>query len=146
MKSFKDHSLWILNNKNGKIDQKMKNKGEIFMKRFFLHAKIHRARITKKSLDYEGSITIDEVLMKAVGIEEGELVQVVNIENGSRFETYVIKGPENSGAIELNGAAARMGELGDKVIIMAYALFDEDEERRIKTVVLDSQNRINRVL
>ncbi len=116
------------------------------MKRFFLHAKIHRARITGKSLDYEGSITVDEALMKAVGIEEGELVQVVNIENGSRFETYVIKGPENSGAIELNGAAARMGELGDKVIIMAYGLFDRGEEHKTKTVVLDSKNRINRVL
>ncbi len=116
------------------------------MKKFFLHAKIHRARITGKSLDYEGSITIDSALMKAVGIEEGELVQVVNVDNGARFETYVIKGPENSGAIELNGAAARMGELGDKVIIMAYALFDEKEAHKAKTVVLDSKNRINRVL
>ncbi len=116
------------------------------MKKFFLHAKIHRAKITGKSLDYEGSITVDEVLMKAVEIEEGELVQVVNIENGSRFETYVIKGPENSGAIELNGAAARMGELGDKVIIMAYGLFDADESHKAKTVVVNSQNKINRVL
>ena len=116
------------------------------MKRFFLHAKIHRAKVTGKSLDYEGSITIDEALMKAVGIEEGELVQVVNIENGSRFETYVIKGPEDSGAIELNGAAARMGELGDKVIIMAYALFDKEEKHKVRTVVLDSQNKVNRVL
>ncbi len=116
------------------------------MKRFFLHAKLHRARITRKSLEYEGSITIDESLMKAVGIEERELVQVVNIENGKRFETYVIKGPADSGAIELNGAAARMGEIGDRIIIMAYALFDEGEEHKTKTVVLDSQNKINRVL
>ncbi len=116
------------------------------MKRFFLHAKIHRARITNKSLEYEGSITIDETLMKAVGIEEGELVQVVNIENGKRFETYVIKGPTDSGAIELNGAAARMGELGDRVIIMAYGLFDENEEHKAKTVVVDAKNRINRIL
>lgn len=116
------------------------------MKRFFLHAKIHRAKVTGKSLDYEGSITIDEALMKAVGIEEGELVQVVNIENGSRFETYAIKGPENSGAIELNGAASRMGELGDKVIIMAYGLFDAGEAHKAKTIVVNSQNKINRVL
>jgi len=116
------------------------------MKRFFLHAKIHRARITGKSLEYEGSITIDESLMKAVGIEEGELVQVVNIENGKRFETYVIKGLADSGAIELNGAAARMGELGDRVIIMAYALFDDGESHKVKAVVVDYKNKIKRVL
>ncbi len=116
------------------------------MKRFFLHAKIHRAKITAKSLDYEGSITIDETLMKAVGIEEGELVQVVNIENGKRFETYVIKGRAGSGAIELNGAAARLGEVGDRVIIMAYGLFDADEPHQPKTVVVDSNNKIKRTL
>jgi|UniRef100_A0A7V3RFG8 aspartate 1-decarboxylase len=116
------------------------------MQKIFLNAKIHRATVTSKNVEYEGSITIDSSLIEAVGIEEGELVQVVNVNNGARFETYVIRGEENSGIISLNGAAARLGEIGDKVIIMAYALFDLNERHNPKVIVLDSQNKINRVL
>lgn len=112
------------------------------MQKIFLNAKIHRATITDKNLEYEGSITIDPVLTKAVGIEEGELVQVVDVNNGSRFETYVINGEEHSGIISLNGAAARLGEIGDKVIIMAYAIFDVRENHEPKVVILDSNNKI----
>ncbi len=112
------------------------------MQKIFLNAKIHRATITDKNLEYEGSITIDPVLTRAVGIEEGELVQVVNLNNGARFETYVIDGEENSGTISLNGAAARLGEVGDKVIIMAYAIFDANEKHQPKIIILDSKNKI----
>lgn len=112
------------------------------MQKIFLNSKIHRATITSKNLEYEGSITIDGTLMKAAGIEEGELVQVVNVNNGNRFETYVIKGEENSGTISLNGAAARLGEIGDKIIIMAYAIFDAKEKHEPKIVFVDSKNKI----
>ncbi len=112
------------------------------MQKIFLSAKIHRATITDKNLEYEGSITIDPVLTRAAGIEEGELVQVVNINNGARFETYVINGEENSGIISLNGAAARLGEIGDKVIIMAYAIFNVNEKHEPKIIIVDSKNKI----
>jgi aspartate 1-decarboxylase len=85
-----------------------------------LKSKIHRATITDANLNYEGSLTIDENLMKAANIHEHEKVQVVNINNGHRFETYAIKGQPGSGSICLNGAAARLGEIGDKVIIITY--------------------------
>ena len=84
-----------------------------------LKAKIHRATVTQAELDYVGSITIDEALIEAAGIHEYERVQVVDISNGNRLETYVIAGERNSGVICLNGAAARLVEIGDKVIIMA---------------------------
>ncbi len=112
------------------------------MQKIFLSSKIHRATITSKNLEYEGSITIDSALMRAAGIEEGELVQVVNVNNGNRFETYAIKGKENSGIISLNGAAARLGEIGDTVIIMSYAIFDVNEPHTPKIVFVDSKNRI----
>ena len=85
-----------------------------------LKGKIHRAEVTQAELDYVGSITVDSVLLKAAGILEYEKVQVVDINNGERFETYTIAGEENSGVICLNGAAARCVQKGDKVIIMAY--------------------------
>ena len=92
-----------------------------------LKGKIHRATVTQAELDYVGSITIDEALMEASGIREYERVQVVDVNNGQRLETYVITGERNSGIICLNGAAARLVQLGDKVIIMAYAWLDEKE-------------------
>ncbi len=116
------------------------------MQKIFLNGKIHRATITSKNVEYEGSITIDPALMRASGIEEGELVQVVNVNNGARFETYVISGEESSGVISLNGAAARLGEVGDKVIIMSYAIFDMNEKRSPKVVLVDSKNMITQVL
>ncbi|WP_288054074.1 aspartate 1-decarboxylase [Caloranaerobacter azorensis] len=94
-------------------------------------SKIHRATVTEANLNYVGSITIDEALMEAAGIIENERVQVVNINNGARLETYVIKGERNSGVICLNGAAARLVQPGDKVIIMAYCWVDKDEAEKL---------------
>ena len=111
------------------------------MQRIMLKSKIHRAIVTEADLDYEGSITIDEELMEKADLLENELVQVVNINNGERFETYVIKGERGSGTIGLNGAAARLAEPGDLVIIISYALFSEGEYRGSKVVKVDEFNR-----
>ena len=107
-------------------------------------AKIHTATVTEANLNYMGSITIDEALLEASGILPNERVQVVNNNNGNRFETYVIKGPRDSGMICLNGAAARLAHPGDVVIIIAYALMDYQEALTFKpTVVLvDKNNKV----
>jgi aspartate 1-decarboxylase len=114
------------------------------MLRTFLFAKIHRATVTAANITYDGSITVDCLLLKASGIRPYERVQVVDVDNGQRLETYVIAGPPGSGAIELNGAAARLVHVGDKVIIMAYALeaepLPEDWEPRI--LLMDDHNRV----
>ena len=95
------------------------------MYRTFLFAKIHRATVTAANVHYVGSITIDCELLAASGIRPYERVQVVDVDNGERLETYAIAGPAGSGAIELNGAATRLVSIGDKVIIMAYAMVAE---------------------
>jgi aspartate 1-decarboxylase len=107
-------------------------------------SKIHRATVTEANLNYMGSITIDEALLEASGILPNEKVSVVNNNNGARFETYVIKGPRNSGVICLNGAAARLAQPGDIVIIIAYALFDQQEAQSFKptVVMVDGKNRV----
>ena len=106
-------------------------------------SKIHRVTVTGANLDYIGSITIDEDLMDAAGLIAGEKVQVVDNNNGERFETYVIRGERGSGCICLNGAAARKVLVGDTVIIMSYALMDFEEARTFKPkVVFPKQNRI----
>lgn len=112
-----------------------------------LKGKIHRAVVTQAELEYVGSITIDEQLMEAAGIQEYERVQVVDLDNGQRLETYAIAGERKSGVICLNGAAARLVQPGDRVIIMAYALMQPAEVRtfRPKVVFVDSLNRIERV-
>lgn len=112
-----------------------------------LKSKIHRAVVTEANLNYVGSITVDSSLMKAAGILEYEKVQVVNVTNGSRIETYVISGEENSGVICLNGAAARCASKGDIVIIMAYAQMDEKEAaaHKPKVVLVDGKNSIAEV-
>ena len=92
-----------------------------------LKSKIHRATVTQSELNYVGSITIDKALMDAAGLIEYEKVQVVDVDNGARFETYIIEGDKNSGCICLNGAAARCVHVGDKVIIMAYAQLETNE-------------------
>ena len=96
-----------------------------------LKGKIHRATVTQAELDYVGSITIDTALLKASGILEYEKVQIVDVNNGQRFETYTIAGEENSGVICLNGAAARCVQKGDKVIIMAYCNMTADEAKAV---------------
>ena len=112
-----------------------------------LKGKIHRAVVTQAELDYVGSITIDEQLMEAAGIQEYEKVQVVDVNNGQRLETYAIVGERNSGVVCLNGAAARLVQPGDMVIIMAYALMQPEEVRafRPKVVFVDPLNRVVRV-
>lgn len=112
-----------------------------------LKSKIHRATVTQAKLNYVGSITIDEGLMKAAGIYEYEKVQIADIDNGSRFETYVIAGEEGSGIICLNGAAARMVSTGDKVIIMSYAQMTPEERSGYapKVVFVDAENKITSV-
>ena len=117
------------------------------MQRTFLYAKIHSCTLTATRLDYVGSISIDRTLLDAAGILPYEQVQVVNIANGERLITYAIASPANSGAIELNGAAARLGMPGDRVIIMTYAQFDSQEiTTSCPTVVLvDQHNKIAEV-
>ena len=112
-----------------------------------LKSKIHRATVTQAELNYVGSITIDETLMEAAGIFEYEKVQIADVDNGSRFETYVIAGEKGSGIICLNGAAARMVSTGDKVIIMCYAQMtpQEAKENPPKVVFVDEKNRITSV-
>src|SRR3954469_19114590 len=99
-----------------------------------LKSKIHRARVTQAELNYVGSITIDEDLMDAANIIANEKVQVVNNNNGERFETYVIKGERGTGTVCLNGAAARLVQVGDIIIIMSYAHMDMDEARKYEPV------------
>ena len=106
------------------------------MYRTFLFAKIHRATVTAANVHYVGSITIDCELLAASGIRPYERVQVVDVDNGERLETYAIAGPAGSGAIELNGAAARLVSIGDKVIVMAYAMVAEPLPESWSPVVL----------
>lgn len=112
-----------------------------------LKSKIHRATVTQAELNYVGSITIDKALMDAAGLIEYEKVQVVDIDNGVRFETYVIEGEANSGCICLNGAAARCVHVGDKVIIMAYAQMDrnEVEKHRPEVVFVNEKNEVTQI-
>ena len=107
-------------------------------------SKIHRATITEANLNYEGSISIDRKLMDAAGLHPYEKVLVVNINNGSRLETYVIEGEPDSGMICLNGAAARLGVAGDKVIIIAFGHFSEEEAGSFKPRIIrvDKNNRL----
>lgn len=110
--------------------------------RLMLKSKLHMATVTGKNLDYEGSIEIDEELMNVVDLKENELVLVADVNNGARFETYVIKGKAGSGTIALNGAAARLVEVGDKIIIMSFGLFNENEYKGPKVAILGEKNRV----
>lgn len=117
------------------------------MHRTLLAAKIHSCTITDGNLHYMGSISIDEKLLQAVGIVPYEQVQVVNVNNGERFITYAIAAAPGSGSIELNGAAARLGVKGDKLIIMTYAQFDESEveHHQPQVVIVDDHNHITEI-
>ena len=112
------------------------------MKIKMLYSKIHRATVTDANLNYIGSITIDEDLMDKAALLEGQKVDIVNINNGERFSTYVIKGKRGKKDICLNGAAARKVHKGDKIIIIAYALMDIDEAREYKpkVIIVDDNN------
>lgn len=116
------------------------------MKRTMLKSKIHRATVTGASLDYVGSITVDESLLEAADILPHEQVQVLDINNGARFETYAIVGERDSGVICVNGAAARLVQPGDKVIVLTYVVADEAEARELSAgpivVHVDEENRM----
>lgn len=112
-----------------------------------LKGKIHRATVVQAELNYVGSITVDPVLMEAAGILEYEYVQIVDVENGNRFETYTIAGEPDSGMICLNGAAARQVAVGDHIIIMSYAQMtpEEAKEHKPHVVFVDEENKIRQV-
>ena len=112
------------------------------MQRTMMRSKIHRAVVTDANLDYVGSITLDRDLMDAADLLEYEKVQVVDIDNGARFETYVIEGDRGSGTVCLNGAAARLVQRGDKVIVISYGIYDEGElaDHRPTIVHVDETN------
>ncbi len=114
------------------------------MLRIMCKSKIHRATITKVDVHYGGSIGIDKNLLAEADIYPNEIVQVVNVDNGARFETYVIEEPAGSGAIALYGAAAHLGKIGDLVIILSYMLMDDRKAKKlaIKTILVDSKNRV----
>lgn len=112
-----------------------------------LKAKIHRVTVTQAELDYVGSITVDMDLLEQAGILEYEKVQIVDVNNGSRFETYTIAGERGSGVMCLNGAAARMVQTGDKIILMAYAQVTPEEASELRPTVLfvDEKNKVTKV-
>ena len=114
------------------------------MQRIMMKSKIHRATVTQADLDYVGSVTLDQDLMDAADLLEGEQVAIVDITNGARIETYVIPGARGSGVIGINGAAAHLVHPGDLVIIISYALVDDAEARALKPAIVhvDSANRI----
>ena len=114
------------------------------MQRYMLKSKLHRATVTDANLSYEGSMTIDRTLMDAVGLLPFEKIKIYNINNGERFDTYVIEGRAGGGEICLNGAAARKGLAGDLVIIVSYALYSEEElvDYQPKIVALNPDNTI----
>ena len=113
-----------------------------------MKSKIHKATVTEANLNYVGSITIDQSIMEAVGILPNEKVQIVNNNNGARFETYVIKGERESGTICLNGAAARLVQPGDVIIIIAYAFMSEEEAKTAfpKVAIMKEDNKIDYLL
>jgi len=114
------------------------------MLRSMLRAKIHQATVTDSNILYEGSLTVDTALLDAVGIKPYEQVRVSNLNNGERFETYIIPGERDSGVICINGAAARKGMKGDVIIIFAYSLYNEEELKDYapEIIRLDENNRI----
>jgi aspartate 1-decarboxylase len=120
--------------------------GDASMRRTMCKSKIHRGVLTGADLHYEGSLTLDSALMEAADILPFEKVQVVNVNNGSRLETYVIEGARNSGTIQLNGAAARLGAAGDHVIVISYADYEMSELEKFepRLVFVDEKNHIAR--
>lgn len=117
------------------------------MMRILCKSKIHRAIVTNANLNYEGSLTLDPLLMEAAGLVPFEQVHVLNLNNGARFETYLIEGERGSGTVCVNGAAARLVQVGDLIIVLAYALVPEQDLHNFhaKIVFVDERNRVERV-
>ena len=111
-----------------------------------IKSKIHRVTVTQADLNYVGSITIDEALMEAANVIEGEKVQIMDINNGERFETYTIKGERNSGCVCLNGAAARKVQGGDVIIIASYALMDFEDAKQFRPWIVFPDTATNRLV
>ena len=118
------------------------------MQREMLKSKIHRVTVTEAELYYEGSITVDKDLLEAANILPYEKVQILNFNNGARIDTYTIEGPAGSGTICLNGPAARLGSVGDEIIIVSYIHVSENESRNFKpkVVLVDKKNKISKIL
>lgn len=118
------------------------------MNRDMYKSKIHRATVTQSELYYEGSVTIDKKLLDAANILPYEKVQIVNLNNGSRLETYTLEGETDSGVICLNGPAARLGQVGDEIIIISYAKMSDEEAKNFKpvTVHVDKKNKIREIV
>ena len=118
------------------------------MIREMFKSKIHRATVTMAELYYEGSITVDSELLRTADILPFEKVQVVNVNNGSRLETYALEGPANSGMVCLNGPAARLGSVGDEVIIITYTQLNDDEAKKHKPriILVDKNNKVSKVI
>ncbi len=118
------------------------------MLRLYCKSKLHHARVTQADLHYEGSLTVDEELLEAADIAPYEKVHVVNINNGARFETYTIIGKQGSRVVCLNGPAARLGQVGDQIIIITYAMLDDKEatEHKPRIVILDEHNNIKDII
>lgn len=116
------------------------------MERTLLHAKLHRVRVTRVELDYEGSVAIDALLLAAGGIREYERIEVYNLRNGERFGTYALRGEPGSGLISVNGAAAHKAVVGDLIIVCAFGVFNEREAQELKPrlIYVDERNRIVR--
>jgi aspartate 1-decarboxylase len=116
--------------------------------RHYCKSKLHHARVTQADLHYEGSLTVDEELLEAADIAPYEKVHVVNVNNGERFETYTIVGKRGSRVICLNGAAARLGHVGDQIIIITYAMLDEKEakDHKPRVIILDENNDIKDIV
>jgi aspartate 1-decarboxylase len=113
--------------------------------RNMLKSKIHRATVTRKDFHYHGSLTVDPVLLRAADILEWEKVQVLDLDSGSRFETYVMEGIEGSGELCLNGPAARLGEIGDRLLIITYASIEESELEELRPIVVHVDEATNRI-
>jgi aspartate 1-decarboxylase len=115
--------------------------------RHILKSKVHQAVVTQTDLDYEGSLTLDEVLMKAADMVPFEQVHVFNISNGERFVTYLIKGKKDSGVVGVNGAAAHKARVGDRLIIVSYTIMDDDEINFFipKIIIVDEKNKIRSI-
>lgn len=112
------------------------------MQRLMLRSKLHRVRVTEANTNYTGSLTIDENIMKKAGIAQWEKLLVANIENGARFETYAIAGPPGSRTIGLNGAAAKLGKIGDRIIVMVFGIYDSGETATPRILIFDDDNEI----